>query len=75
MAQFIYFPCTKSGNILKGFCPTIADGTSLLNDVSNYKKFVTKFKIKYYAFRPTKKNDDYSINPAEMTICELFPKK
>lgn len=50
MKSFIYFPCSKSGRILKGFCPTIADGTSMLRDVCEYRKFSKRFGIKYYAF-------------------------
>lgn len=51
MVQFIYFPCSKSGKILKGFCPTVGDGNHMLNDVISYRKFGKKFGIKYYAFK------------------------
>lgn len=50
MSDFIYFPCSKSGKILKGFCPSIADGTTMLRDICNYRKFSKRFGIKYYAF-------------------------
>lgn len=48
MSSFIYFPCSKSGRILKGFCPTIANRAFMLRDVCDYRKFSKR--IKYYAF-------------------------
>lgn len=52
MAHNVYFyPCTKSGKMLKGFCRTISDCAGLYHSIDNWKKFSAQFnfKISYYA--------------------------
>ena len=71
MDKFIYFPCLKSGKILRGFCPSIADGSSMLKDVCNYKRFSKQFGIKYYAFKVYSDSDLNGLSYSDLTICKL----
>lgn len=70
MSTFIYFPCDSKGNLMKGFCPTVADGNSLFRDVYTWKKVKKQFKLTHYAFRLCVGND-YNINPSGLSICKL----
>lgn len=49
MNEIIMYPCSKSGKILKGFCPIVV---THLSDVSRtllgWIRFSDKFGIKYY---------------------------
>ena len=71
MDTFIYFPCSKNGQILKGFCPTVADGNQMLRDVCNYKLFSKRFGIRYYAFKVYSENDLCGISLDSLSICKL----
>lgn len=66
MAQFQFYPCKKTGKLLKGFCLCEGSGIDMLRTIADWKKYAQQFGIKYYAFR--KGNTGY------FNICELFPK-
>lgn len=43
------YPCTKSGKILKGFCPTVCESPQAYRDtVLAWMQNAERFGIKYY---------------------------
>lgn len=71
MVQFIYFPCNSNGVIAKGFCPSIAEGSSMLRDIALYKKYKSKFGYTHYAFKFYDDSDLSGISFENLTIVKL----
>ena len=45
----LIYPCSKSGKILKGFCPTVVDdSTQVAETLFGWIRFADKFNIHYW---------------------------